>query len=636
MLLDRLQAAGLLLPPRVRPAPEPRFSRPLAAHVGDAEGPVLLLHARERLCAGVESAILATSRSDAQAPEPELEIGPALRMVAQQVDLELHEAISARSRQYTATVGDASANGLPESTAESRVCNLISVLLEQLGVLREALLPHTDAAEVAGAAADATHAEQVRLSGRCEELARERDDLQGQTAEKVARLDETIALISNHVTNLQPGSAGLLPSLMQQRDNLKQSIDEDRVSSSALMATLVNEQMLLHSATAEAEAARTVANAAWLRAHEDVCAAWMQQLRHTRKLSSLDGVVRVRRETVEIQCGSGRLLLPHGLAAATAVISGWGELTPLSTSLPYHHGVTNAVRVALLSGGQQGVFATVGPSDSGRVAAVVAACSAAAIDSRVVDGSNHAAALRAAEALLHESVDPEGDHVVSGTVAGPQEVVLRPWPLHSLLLVDDADHLPASTIDLFVEAARARASLWMQWAGRYSLPCVLCLCWSDSSLIDQPDSVKAALQRAVPVLSGWRVATHEISSANHRFGGFAPRDASVSTVGKSGSSAPRCYRSRRQLEVLHGLAAEGFSYYETLSRALDESLPRNLSPARAPFRDLIQHAGLILRAMDLPAVPSEKTGDAWAALAELECHAVTTATRQTVGMQDGA
>ena len=110
---------------------------------------------------------------------------------------------------------------------------------------------------------------------------------------------------------------------------------------------------------------------------------------------------------------------------------------------------------------------------------------------------------------------------------------------------------------------------------------------------------------------------------------------SASTLRSTGPAAAGSYRSRRQLEVLHGLALEGFSYYETLARALDESLPSNLSPARAPFRDLLQHAGMNLRPMDLPMVEGAKTGDAWAVLAELECQAVTRATRETVGMQDG-
>ena len=634
MLLDRVAAAGLLMQPRARAAPELRFDRPLAAHAaGDAEaGPALLLHARERLCAGVDSAILISDRSPSagQTPEPELEIGPALRMVAQQVDIELQEAISARARRHTATVADTSDNHLPESTAESRLCSLISVLLEQLGVLREALLPHTDAAEVASTAAAAAHAEQVRLSARCEELAREHDGLQERIAAKAAQLHDIVASIAVHATDLQPGSAGLLPSLMRQRDDLRQSLHEDRAAYSALTDTLDNERVLLDRATTEAQVAKNIADAAWEHAHEEVCTAWTRQLRHTRKFCSLDGVVRVRREAVEVRCAAGRLLLPHGLAAVTALVSGWAELAPLSTVLPYHHGVTDVVRMALLSGGEHGVFATVGPSDSGRVATVLSACSTAAIDSRVVDGSNHAAALRAAQALMQETAVQESRGIV-----GPQELVKRNWPLHSLLLIDDADHLPSSTINLLVDAARARAAMWGGRAGRDCLPCVLCMCWSDSSLVDQPESVKAALQRAVPEHCGWRVDTRQITSANHHLGGLASSDASASTLRSTGPAAAGSYRSRRQLEVLHGLALEGFSYYETLARALDESLPSNLSPARAPFRDLLQHAGMNLRTMDLPMVEGAKTGDAWAVLAELECQAVTIATRETFGMQDG-
>jgi hypothetical protein len=610
MLLDRIHAAGLLLPERVRPPPEPRFSRPLAAHADDAAGPVLLLHARQRLCAGIDSAIVATAE-----PEPELELGAALRMVAEQVNCELQEAIAARARRCTAMIRDAAANGLAESTAESRVCSLISVLLEQLGVLREALLPHTDAAEVTSAAAAVAQAERARLSARCKELGEQREALEAQIASQAVELEQVTASIASHGTHAQPGSAELLPTLMRRRDDLTQSVYEARKAYDALIDTLVNEEFLSGTAMEQAEIAEAAAAAAWRSAHEEVCASWAQQLRHLPKLCTLDGAPRIKRETAEICCGAGRVILPHGLATTPALVSGWGELTPLSASLPYHHGVTDTARLALFSGGVRGTFATVGPSDSSRVSIVLGACAATAIDARVVDGTNHAAGLRAAEALMREVTHPE-----SAVGEGPREIVARPWPLCSLLLVDDADHLPAETIDLLAAAARTTTDALDGWAGpEHPLPCVLCLCWSEASLADQPESVAAALERAVPEGTGWRISTHGVPSASHRFGGFAPNATTMSATASSGTASAlgQHYRSRRQLELLHALALEGFSYYEALSRALDEALPQTLSPARAPCRDVLICAGAVLRAMNLPDVEGTKgTGRGWDILAK--------------------
>ena len=543
-LLDRMQSAGMLLKARERRERPPRFACPLAAHVATAGG-ALLLECRCEFGACIDAALVGTTEL-----ERAHELGARLRAVEGDVQQELQVAVLSRARTHRRAV----ASVADEDVAEGRLCALIALLAEQLGVLRQELLPHTLAAEAAQQLATSERAEQVRAAERCEAVAQQIQQLAEQISEGDARHAELVESISRAATHVQPGSAGSLPTMMTERDRLAASLEEQRRAAAACEASAVDEQALAAQAAEAAEAAECDAAEAWRSAHAAVGGAWLGQLRHRASRVTLEQLLREKAEVVEVRCGNGRQLLPEPVAARPPAPRG-SRPDALGLCLPYQHAVTDAVRRALFGGGEGecGVFATVGSAESGRVSTVLVAAATAAIEVTVIDGSEKRsrASLTEAAQRLREGAEQR-------------------WPQQELLLVDDADHLPAPVLAGLVEAAVEGVSRRAQdHPGRYPLPATLCLSWSDASLLDQPAEVRAALEAAVPATSENCVVVTAL-----------PRES----------------------QLCLALAMEGFCFWQALARALDESLPTGFMPRHSPCRELLAAAGELLRSSS-PAQP---------------------------------